>query len=551
MQSAVLGGAAGRAPEKVTFKPSTRDVVTAIESLYADEVKPFGRILLKRLGERAAAADGQYPCVDAKRLRKLCERAEQVHVQPEDGGEYSVYLFDRPCSFVDVSSPHDPYPPELWGAAAAYFDGLRGDDACLPGGRYACAQLLAGRRLPFFAGLSVGQLCHVVQLAVSQRKLLGYLGHYMVPYAMSETMAKEHCASWQQPVCAARQGAGSLPCASLEEARACLRDILDSAADLSVPLPNVKRLFRSQYGLELSETVLGHTRLCELLQDVRFQDICTLRLQGNGYTVLRQSAPAAGSGSVPLPGGAREGLDERGWAQGAYPREPLTIGAAALPMARGPLATVPLAACGDLGSWSAVPLESLLAAQAAAGSGEPRPHDAWVMTGDAKGLDALPGQGCLDSTASTTIGLDASGARTPSLCSADGHAGQPLPLWPSEWDVSAFEEEPAAREAGHFEGLVLEPPAGDGEAREWPASLRQVDHGALLTPSALEEDGCLGSFVKNTFIHMRAPGSAQRRTQSLPKDTGSARRSWEASCHALLYLPKPAAGVGAAGRPAA
>ena len=54
----------------------------------------------------------------------------------------------------------------------------------------------------------------------------------------------------------------------------------------NVPLSNVKRLFRSQYQMELSETALGHTKLTELLQDLPFGDICEVKLQDRGYVVV-------------------------------------------------------------------------------------------------------------------------------------------------------------------------------------------------------------------------------------------------------------------------
>merc|ERR1719446_1619043 len=84
--------------------------------------------------------------------------------------------------------------------------------------------------------------------------------------------------------------------ASWDTARQYLRDILDSSAKSSpdsigtVPLSNVKRLFRSKFKTELSETKLGHSKLSELLQDERFQDICHVQLQGHGYIVVQVEA---------------------------------------------------------------------------------------------------------------------------------------------------------------------------------------------------------------------------------------------------------------------
>ncbi|CAE7223439.1 rsmB [Symbiodinium natans] len=63
----------------------------------------------------------------------------------------------------------------------------------------------------------------------------------------------------------------------------------------TIPLSNVKRLFRSRFHIELSETALGHSKLSELLQDPRLQDICSVRLQGHGYVV----SPVAISAVVP------------------------------------------------------------------------------------------------------------------------------------------------------------------------------------------------------------------------------------------------------------
>merc|ERR1740139_455282 len=41
-------------------------------------------------------------------------------------------------------------------------------------------------------------------------------------------------------------------------------------------LSHVKRMFRWKIGLEVSETFLGHTRLCDLLADERLKDVCTV-----------------------------------------------------------------------------------------------------------------------------------------------------------------------------------------------------------------------------------------------------------------------------------
>merc|ERR1711904_69239 len=90
------------------------------------------------------------------------------------------------------------YSAELWAQAAVYFNNASGDEMTLPGGRYACAQALQSRNLPFFEGCSLGQLCHIIQLAISEKKLLGYLNGAVVTYDRSQSMIKETLAVQHQ-----------------------------------------------------------------------------------------------------------------------------------------------------------------------------------------------------------------------------------------------------------------------------------------------------------------------------------------------------------------
>jgi len=299
------------------FNPKQEEVLAAVKTLYVDQLEPFGRILLRRVRERYAAticgsecfSADDAPLVDPKCLHRVCKACKLLHVTPVDGNEISVLLVDRPPAFVDVNSPVDHYPPELWAAASDYFGGLRGEEVLLPGGRYACAQTLASRNLPFLAGRSLGEVCHIVQLAVSKKKILGYIDGNMVPYNHSEESVKEKCAACQQPFVSPtkQQEPNSWPVANWEETRACLSAILRSASSPGpepgvITVSNVKRLFRSRFGLDLSETALGYSRLSELLQDPRLRDICTVQIQNAGQFVVHRAAlpmPARAPGLQP------------------------------------------------------------------------------------------------------------------------------------------------------------------------------------------------------------------------------------------------------------
>lgn len=155
----------------------------------------------------------------------------------------------------------------------------------LPGGRYACARVLAARQLSIFQGWSLGQICHIVQIAISQRRLLGYRDGCLVPYRHSENWVKEQCAVAQSPT-----GNESCPVVTWEEAPSLLQHLLSShrqAEPSGISISNLKRLFRMEFQRELSQTVLGHVRLLDLLSDERLKSVCALSAQQNGQVLVR------------------------------------------------------------------------------------------------------------------------------------------------------------------------------------------------------------------------------------------------------------------------
>lgn len=288
---------------KRTHKFGPGEVIAAVESLYEDKVQPIGRILLKRVGERAARASqpsttqeevdpAAIPRVDPKYLRRLCEKCDQLVVEQMDSGEYSVFLAGRPATFVDASSDSDPYPAKLWEELAAYFEGLDGEAMFWPSGRFACAQALLARGPPCLAYRSLGEVVHIVQLSVGQKKILGYRNGHLVPYGYSELMEKEQCATYLSPTAASKGTASLMPIATWEETRAGLAWLLARSESGTIQLPNVKRLFRSDLGLELSETALGYARIFELLHDPYMSSVCNLRLEGKNWMVVQTQAQA-------------------------------------------------------------------------------------------------------------------------------------------------------------------------------------------------------------------------------------------------------------------
>merc|ERR1719296_369238 len=112
----------------------------------------------------------------------------------------------------------------------------------------------------------------------------------VVPYQRSLSRVKEQSAKSGLPCANTARRSKAVPLATWDMMRPCLQQLLSTAGQ-PMPLSNLKRLFRAQFNVELSETALGHAKLSECLQDPRVRDLCDVRLQGQGYTIVPAKKP--------------------------------------------------------------------------------------------------------------------------------------------------------------------------------------------------------------------------------------------------------------------
>jgi len=92
------------------FVPTLADVLHALTTLYDEEMRPFGRILRKRVGELARGGEAQIPDVDARIVHELCHASDLICVEQEEGGDWTALLPGVEATFIDVYSTSDPYP---------------------------------------------------------------------------------------------------------------------------------------------------------------------------------------------------------------------------------------------------------------------------------------------------------------------------------------------------------------------------------------------------------------------------------------------------------
>jgi hypothetical protein len=439
-----------------------------------------------------------------------------------------------------------------------------------------------------------------VQLAVSRKKLLGYLQGALVPYVHSQSKVKDECAL-QQQVCAGASETSHLRLASWDTARTCMREILAEAVrdgSSSVPISNVKRLFRTRCDLELSETTLGHTKLTDLLQDARFSDICTVQLQAQGYMVV----PATGTEDEPFaanPDAPRQPPrvifceneplcfeDEEAEASVESSSSPPsrfpclspsvlckdgTVGQIVhntfihqaappltpLPGARRRASSLPKDLGSEKNAWEttchalsflhqAVSSECRLTSETAASNVSEAHSGRWLEApGSCCGSPTVPQRSPTRSSADPLKLLLAECATTGSLegrVSGDGawpSLSEPLcsPVLFSEYRSAELGAELCQQVICEHEPLWLtEVAASPCRARPATPAVKFP----CLSPTMLSNDGTVGKIVQSTFIHQVAPptpgATARSRASSLPKDWGSDKSSYETACQALSFL---------------
>lgn len=144
-------------------------LTSALESLYEDRIKPMANYVKGRLKEKS------FPENVIRNFVELYQEHPDLFVvhQSSQAEEASIFLASEPPWFkgwVDIDSPEDNYDEAVWEAFATFLDG----EHTFAGGRYGMAHELMQRGLPFFEGLSLGEVCHIVQLAIQHRKLVVY-----------------------------------------------------------------------------------------------------------------------------------------------------------------------------------------------------------------------------------------------------------------------------------------------------------------------------------------------------------------------------------------
>lgn len=142
-------------------------IFSCVQSLYRDRIKPVQSHVQRRLRER-----GQSEQI-IRLLLPLCARESQYSLLPPVHGEQPIILLTtEPPWFegwVDVEDPVGDYNQDVWDDLVSF---LLGDGVVLPQKPYLAAVELRQRNIRHLQSLTLGEIEHVVRLALGERRLL-------------------------------------------------------------------------------------------------------------------------------------------------------------------------------------------------------------------------------------------------------------------------------------------------------------------------------------------------------------------------------------------
>eukprot|EP00916_Digyalum_oweni_P006949 GHVL01011871.1.p1 GENE.GHVL01011871.1~~GHVL01011871.1.p1 ORF type:complete len:526 (-),score=50.08 GHVL01011871.1:2735-4312(-) len=238
---------------------------SAVSSLYADCIKPTHKNVCGRLREMLLPRATAYTIY--RGLSSIF-----------DAGELVVLLKDPPVGwngFVAPEDPHDPYHEGRWAQFEQFMQRfvINSGATGIPGGRYRMAKLLQAANLDFVDGMSLGEICHMLQLAISKRKILLYEKKHIKP---AQSSLKHQSANLAVPLRPKRHTCKMLT--SLTDVRIALSSLLRRHPE-GVLLSNLLQLLEEDLGMELQYTVFRHVKLSEFLSIEEFSDI--LQVQFN------------------------------------------------------------------------------------------------------------------------------------------------------------------------------------------------------------------------------------------------------------------------------
>lgn len=245
----------------------------ALESLYKDRIKPVSSYVRGRLKERSCS-----PIIVKSFVELYIQHTDLFTVEKASSkeDEATILLVTAPSWFkgwIDIDSSDDTYDETMWGELTKFFDG--GDS--FAGGRYGMARELLQRELAFLAPLTLGEICHIVQLSIQKRKLIVYHRKMLKPVQSTP----EQPASTTGVV----SGGGALEEIMDVDQLCRLTFRMLARHPQGIRLDRMKQTLKNEFSCQLNEMRLQCSKLIELFRLEPLKSSFALENDGKAFIV--------------------------------------------------------------------------------------------------------------------------------------------------------------------------------------------------------------------------------------------------------------------------
>lgn len=244
---------------------------TLLQSLYDDRILPLEFNLKGRVEEIKMRELIKNNLLTAYELYP-----KKYRIEVESPKEHSVFFADRKIEdnyFVYLNNLDDKYDKEMWVQFEEYLKAIgQSDDPSMyefSGGRYGMAKELQRRNLPFFRGLYLGHICHIIHLSTN-KKLIAYEQKLLKPIwkCHKHMNAKLGILSTQE-----KDSENYIT--SMKELRYYMCELLKYHKG-GFNISTLKKKLKTKFNKRICESVFHCIKLIDVLQLEELRDICVV-----------------------------------------------------------------------------------------------------------------------------------------------------------------------------------------------------------------------------------------------------------------------------------
>ncbi|XP_953146.1 uncharacterized protein TA08680 [Theileria annulata] len=157
------------------FEKAVNYLKQTLVSLYKDQIMPI------YFNVRGRFIEFNTEEIPPEHIMGICKMKPDIFNVVSNGSlnETFIYLVEEPSWFVnwvDRNDLRDVYPSEMWEQFFQFIKNYKDEhgNEYFPGSIYGMSRTMQDHNLPFLEGMSLGTICHIIQLAIRLKKYLVY-----------------------------------------------------------------------------------------------------------------------------------------------------------------------------------------------------------------------------------------------------------------------------------------------------------------------------------------------------------------------------------------